>query len=710
MSEDMSDGKTVLGLIAARTARPKKDMLPDFLKPAHPFSLYHQFPRIESGQFPKFDIRGTAATKLSSMSYASLTSSMYTYVQSAETVPLWSSVIAESGKAITNRPLDSKKLLARHRSEPEILRIAKKLLLNLVRREASVRSVQNSDAVSGLGAESITSPLNVREILDQAWRPESDGGKPIETSTFGEEVRFNRQFAGVTIIVVQSLHASDRKDEFETPIAPEAAFSSEDVLLEFIDRFDEEGDHQVGVAVALRSRHVTGHLEDSANEARKLRTELHVLADFLSAHLFVLQSLQTIRDKMLEYLDDVVGVNGGDERVDDRGRQSDTQASGDRNRAAAQTMIARDTAIQRIWKLRTDSLREMENRWHLNDPPIGGQPILRLLEERLGLTAAWERERSEVHRIAEVADYLGNHQPRILVGRMPDNPSKKPTDELHPWLSAQAPRSRIEKSRGRLVELHPFRNRDMIMATVGSRITTSALLTATAGLLLGLLLSNPDNLESPIDSLLLLVSTIAFFFETLILSHGARMLQFTTKAVALRSERASGVALFLGQYAFAIALPMAMTRLMASGGLSAGGRFLSYVVSVLALVTMVIYFEIIEAGSFKLMSLPAIRDGSGGSEGAIRRYGKFGARGDRVVVGVLHLMAIIVLFSVLLGLPEWLRWSAVSLLLVLLAVMAAMSWLVSGYEGYFYYEVDEWDCMGEEERSFVEGPNWRGSL
>lgn len=694
MSVAATETNTVLALFGARTS--SVDKMPSFGNAYGPdrrphdgkrYDVYHQFPRSETGQFPKFDIRGTAATGLSSMSYAALTSSMHLHVDWDETIPEWSSIISVKGRTVTNRSLDSKKLLMRASGEAEVLRISKCLLRDTLAPDWN----------------SVPGPLSVREIVDQACDPAIYDLEKIDTSTFGENVRFNKQFSAVTIIVVQSLESTKRSTVLDSSIVPEEAFTSEDVLIELLDRSDDDFNQQMGIAIALRSRHRTGHLADSANEARKLRDELYLLTDFLAGHLFLLQSLQTIREKMLEHLDELVAIGSGylhRLEID----ASDTEFG---NRTAVNTMIARDTAIHKIWKLRTDSLHELEHKWHLNDPSPSCQPLLRLIEDRLNLTEAWERERTEVHRIAEVADYLGDHKPRILAGHMP---VYQPPD-LPNWLGVdkqKSPKSRPGVSPGRLVELHPFRNRDMIMATVGSRITTSALLTATAGLLLGLLLSEPENLESPFDSLLLLVSTIAFFFETLVLSHGARMLQFTTRAVALRVERANGVALFLGQYPFAIALPLAMTRLIGNSDLTGEGRILSYVVSILALLALVIYFELIEAGSFKLMSLPAIRPDADG--GAIHRFGRFGALGGRIIVGVLHLMAMLVLFGAMLGWPDWLLWSAVSSLLVLLTVMACVSWIVSGYEGYVYYEVDDWDCMGEEERSFVEGLKWRGPV
>ena len=57
------------------------------------------------------------------------------------------------------------------------------------------------------------------------------------------------------------------------------------------------------------------------------------------------------------------------------------------------------------------------------------------------------------------------------------------------------------------------------------------------------------------------------------LANVSRGLQFTTMHVARNAERASGVALFLGQYPFAIALALSMTRLIAGEEPTGRGYF-----------------------------------------------------------------------------------------------------------------------------------------
>ena len=665
-----------------------------------------RFPRSTGGGLPSIEMIGSTATRVATPSKGILTSSLRLALESESETIAWSDIAATPGHVITRSDLTS--LVAK---DDSLLDLAHQLGLSLTRQHGDEDVSRWEDSVD---KESFDLSNHLKTIFD----PRGPVGAAQEPTMVRDLQSID---IGVVLILSQSfLAASD-----SNLVSGDEAIQL--IRVEEGDFVQQNRDGQRSVGVLVRSRHVARDVRAAKNDARKLQARIHCVIDILSGHLFLQEAAFQVRKQLMDLVSDLVS-----EDLDSRERQE---------------------KVSDIWQLRTESLWRYECPWMLT--PKGGLYTTgpRALEEissTLGMTRECERCKTEVDRILAVADYSASHeveQISQLVARMPKVPDvhfpdpllnlliNRPSKHDDPGLlrsifrvdllralrlvfsdtkskSTDATKSEPTDTARRLVEIHPFQNRETIIGTIGSRITTSALLTATAGLLLGLLLSGPGDLTSPHDALLLLVATISFLFETLMLANVSRDLQFTTLQIARNAERASGVALFLGQYPFAIALALSMTRLIAGQEPTGEGTFLIIVVSVLTLIMMILYFDVIEAGAFGLRTIVK-GDVTSSGDGQPPKYSVFGPKSRRQLMAVLHSFAALLLIGSVnsvsgwISLSSWLMWSFEFALLGILMCMAAMSWVVAGSERYRYYEVDEWDYMGAERASFFDA-DWRG--
>ena len=653
-----------------------------------------RFPRSTGGGLPSIEMIGSTATRVATPSEGILTSSLRLALESESETIAWSDIAATPGHVITRSDLTS--LVAQ---DDSLLDLAHQLGLSLTRQHGDEDVSRWEDSVD---KESFDLSNHLKTIFD----PSGPVGGAQEPTMVRDLQSID---IGVVLILSQSfLAASD-----SNLVSGDEAIQS--IRVKEGDFVQRNRGRQRSVAVLVRSRHVARDVRAAKNDARKLQARIHCVIDILSGHLFLQEATFQVRKQLMDSVSVLVSTD-----LDSRERQR---------------------TVSDIWQLRTESLWRFERPWMLT--PKGGLYTTgpRALEEissTLGMTREWERCKTEVDRILAVADYSASHeveQISQLVARMPKVPDVHFPDPLRNLLINRPSKyddpgilksffrkdllralrlifSEPTDTARRLVEIHPFQNRETIIDTIGSRITTSALLTATAGLLLGLLLSGPGDLTSPHDALLLLVATISFLFETLMLANVSRDLQFTTLQIARNAERASGIALFLGQYPFAIALALSMTRLIAGQEPTGEGTFLIIVVSVLTLIMMILYFDVIEAGAFGLRTIVK-GDVTSSGDGQPPKYSVFGPKSRRQLMAFLHFFAALLLIGSInsvsgwISLSSWLMWFFEFVLLGILMWMAAMSWVVAGSERYRYYEVDEWDYMGAERASFFDA-DWRG--
>lgn len=435
----------------------------------------------------------------------------------------------------------------------------------------------------------------------------------------------------------------------------------------------------------------------------KLRHYLQRDIDLVTAHWHLLSSIDVVRSQLRGSLEDI---------------SSETSSASEFHKK-----------LRRFWDYRLKSLAYLEHAWRINEPGFVDSRLAKLLETEVNLSERWGSSLREIDRICEAAKYFEDHPPdRIIDAPRRIQSLEVFSDATFSWkkiaeLTATSRSSqRSKRDRGiraendqhhghlfRTVQVHPFSNRSTILGSISARLAASTMLTATSGLLLGLLLAGSWGVTSsgpPYEVLLLFLSTFAFFFETLLLAHASREMAFTTVNVAARTEQANAVSLFLGQYPFVVALPLAITRALAvedtegmGANLSGNRLILSIAVSVLGLLMVAIYFEVGNVGKFSMQSYLSNR----GERLDAHIFGDMYRRG---LIGVLHLLAAVLLVDRIVGgMLAWTSWVVISLMICFLMVLTRISWAIAGLEEFRHYEVDVWDRMGQERAGFND-PDW----
>ena len=455
--------------------------------------------------------------------------------------------------------------------------------------------------------------------------------------------------------------------------------------------------------IVLNSETPLPHPNAVDDAYRRLREVLQRDIDVITAHFYLLAAIDTVRTQLREDLNQIA-----------------------ENRTSPSMF---HNGLREFWNYRLRSLSFLEHSWRLDEPGFIDENLANILDENLRLNARWESALIDIDRICQSANYFGEHPPSGLILSRPEGPpplqvfgdvkkSVKKFQEL-----AQESRRLQSEKRGRkeseantsqphqrrTIELHPFSNRETILSSISARLNASTLLTATSGLLLGLLLSgnwSTSHSAPPYEILLLFLSTFAFFFETLLLAHASRQMIYTTINVSARTEQANAVSLFLGQFPFLVALPLSIVQALyppvdngASGSLDGDELFLAIVVSLLGVTMAAVYLEVSQSGKFQINSYISRRGSRLGAH-------IFSDKERRLLVGCLHVCSAILFFDrIHNGALEWGSWIVISLMIGLLLMMTWLSWLVAGLEQFRHYEVDGWDQMGEESAGFND-PNW----
>ena len=482
------------------------------------------------------------------------------------------------------------------------------------------------------------------------------------------------------------------------------------------------------VVVAVTASGVAGHPEQAVEMVKRNHRSLHMTADIAAAHLFLIAASSTILrecEASLDRLAHILESLRGSERREGPGRDHASKVA---------------AIVNELWSRRAQSAVTLERAWSLDDPGYANDELLHHLDQEFGLSRYWQAECRQMSEICRMAGSLADSPPPIaarLTRRMPstdrleimeldrvggedsarlaDVTDGSPTQSLISRLiggyrQLAAHSSSRPQPRTRLVELHSFARKDIIFPSIAGRLTASTMMTATSGLLLGLVLGKGSLSSSalsnqgspflpPLDVLLLFVSTFAFFFETLVLAHASRRLAFRSVGIATLTERATSVSLFLGQYSFVVALPLVITRLMGQEGTTGHALFLSSVVSVLALVLLIVYCEVIKLGAFSEESTPLVEDG------VVLRFRLLSDRHRRCLMAVFHGLTMMLytgaIFHFYAGVSqtEFLLWAIESLLVIGLLGLTLVGWQLAGTARHEYYEVYEWDLLEAKQRA-----------
>ena len=479
------------------------------------------------------------------------------------------------------------------------------------------------------------------------------------------------------------------------------------------------------IALAVSLSGTVRNVELARRIASRAQYELEISSELAASQVLLLRSMA----KLCNHVEDLM------ERIE--------------NASAGEfSLMYRTNLAHQFISTESFAKRVLEGGWCLDEPGYVNDRLLGLLDLNLGLTSYW---RGECQRLTDVC-HLGtslidsrairDRRNAASEGSKRRLLSSQPSILLVDRWSRESPEAEIESSsdhsrlplirrlvlgypnlkelernvkrrRPRLVEFHPFARSHLVAQSISGRLTTATMMTATSGLLLGLLLGDGSFFSPtdeglltqslpPIDIFLLFVSTFSFFFETLILAYASRCLSFGTVGIAKLTERASDVSVYLGQYSFVVALPLAVSRLVGRTGLEGDTLFLAFSICVMAMVFLTVYFQVLGAGSFSLLSNPQVRE----NEADYRQYCVFSPTQRRVLLGFLHALSALLFLGTLLELSDigpsfdWLMWPTVILLMVFLLALVMLAWRLAAIVELRYFEVDEWDLMGNETSNF----------
>ena len=660
----------------------------------NPIGISCRFPRAVDGSISTgIEMLGTAATRISSLSDVVVARSFRLQIERDRDLPqnsggslTWPELVAHPGAAVTAADL----------AELDAWTVSQELIRANRGRKWDEASLE---------------PWKLVESISEAPFAESPS---VDDSEFAvdPDVKFWPQLQNIrpgVLIILRHVSQQCRAGKCQAPMQLDSVRLSR---YNYVDSSKGEKVAQERYVFTLDATTI-GYPDKIRVDLERQLLSLHLSLDVLVSHLFLLAGLKHICGLFEDDADALLKA---------------TLAKSD----PARSMRRVELSVARMAQRRMRSLRWFEHAWELDSDRYRDDVLRCSADSTLNVGNDWLKTLKDIRGLEEVSTDLAN---RSMHGRlrrplpganrsqveMPSIFSTKHKEwwggiSLSNWRELRGvDRNRSESVEGRaggnersarLVELHPFSNRDIILGTISTRITTSSLLTATAGVLLGLVLSNPRGLvEAPHAVLLLLISTFAFFFETLMLSQASRSLEFTTMEVAIHSQRATGISLFLGQYPFAVALPMTISRLIGSDNRTNEDLFLSGVVCLLGLLLLIVYFEVIEAGSFAIRSYPRPL----GADELARPPGRnhiFPTTSRRLLMVTLHLMTAGLLVGRLVDRAYWWMWIIEIVLIGSLFLMAYMSWLVARFERHYYYEIDSWDEMGVETASFLDF-EWR---
>jgi len=312
------------------------------------------------------------------------------------------------------------------------------------------------------------------------------------------------------------------------------------------------------------------------------------------------------------------------------------------------------------------------------------------LDDKFALSERWPYELQRAENLGLLVQSVMDLPELPPVPRRPTDAGSSlvrmgnPITQLASWFRYR--RQLVQDTPTRVVMLHPFANRDAIFQELHGTLLVTTMMTATSGIILGLLLQH--SLKSPgvngingfpIEVVYLFVATFAFFLSTLISANAiAKLARETTVLVDVDLDRAAVVSEYLGKYCFLIAIPLAVIRYYENPRITA-------IVAALGWMTFVAYH-----GFGRIARI--YRDFGG--KGVNKRIGTSAAR-DTVIYLMFALVALMFIFAQI-GNSAFEISFGILLLAVLLSLTALAVVLPLPIDR-FTIVVDECDAVGREE-------------
>lgn len=152
-------------------------------------------------------------------------------------------------------------------------------------------------------------------------------------------------------------------------------------------------------------------------------------------------------------------------------------------------------------------------------------------------------------------------------------------------LSLLGSRRSSEPPHPRVVELHPFRNRQALFEELNGAMQRTTFFAASTLVFLGAVLQGPGEIAaSDVDILLLLLAVFGFLFATLMFGRlTTRLARRTTIGFDGRFRTADRVADYLGVFPLLLALPLVVSRFVDTDAIRIGAAALAITVTTLHL-------------------------------------------------------------------------------------------------------------------------------
>ena len=378
-----------------------------------------------------------------------------------------------------------------------------------------------------------------------------------------------------------------------------------------------------------------------------------------------------------------------------------------------------ERVLRRVWRERAYYLRVLEGIWSFGTRmPAEVRALVDDVDAVAGIRSNWaDCER----RLASLGEAFSSFLDLPSIPEGPPNPRDRDAQALPALREKNVFKQAVRlvqfwhqparsSSGRRRIELHPFTNRDAMFQELQASLTVTTLMTATAGIILGIVLGNRiggSALSStdaafirPYDVVFLFISTFAFFFATMVCANAAGQLaRRSTSGIELEIDRAEAVTEYLGKYTFLIGLPMSVLRFVSPQNQNVAHATDRYVVC-----AVVILLAVTVLGVYNRREGIALISREVGDEG-------FGSRRLRTIISwAIPLIALLLFVTALrhpwLPLPLWLELPAAVTLLAIFVSLTLASALLPGKSNDRYFEVDDWDAMGAERQSWTDD-EWR---
>jgi hypothetical protein len=365
---------------------------------------------------------------------------------------------------------------------------------------------------------------------------------------------------------------------------------------------------------------------------------------------------------------------------------------------------------QQLGMLRYTFVDELEFVWDYDvDQRPEARELYSLINRATGLTYRWRRELARFERLISVGDVAHSagfvqsrpqiEIPEAIPGFEDESnvlsqvrlwwhhrrSSHDGSEHKMPALQRPGMRQRNRVPHGaRKIELHPFRNRAALFSELSASIALTSFMTAASAVFLGVVLQRGVRSSLPMDVLFLFIATFGFLFATLIYANASgRLARHGTFGYESQVEIANRVSEYLGVFPLLVAIPLSVSRFLASGPIP-------WAVAGLALLATVAY-HYVRGASLLERDISDERIGSDRQRKLIFVPALAGLMTVTFLGQLLHSGTLEVVGAVGFGL--------LSLLMVLLSAMLPER--TNPQE----YLVDEWDLLSDETPSIPVDPS-----